>query len=71
MLTILAASALLLLDVAHAAPSADKIKSLPGWDAPLPSAHYSGYLNASGRRLTVHWGLHRRLMRQCPATLTL
>ena len=30
---------------AIAAPAADEVKSLPGWDKPLPSKHYSGYLN--------------------------
>ena len=25
----------------------DEVKSLPGWDGPLPSRHFSGYLQAS------------------------
>ena len=41
------ASAFAALGVALAAPSADVVKSLPGWDGPLPSKHYSGYLDAS------------------------
>ena len=35
------------LGVAWAAPSADEVKSLPGWDGALPSKHYSGFLDAS------------------------
>ena len=26
----------------------DEIKQLPGWDAPLPSRHFSGYLAVPG-----------------------
>lgn len=26
----------------------DMVRTLPGWDAPLPSKHFSGYLNISG-----------------------
>ena len=25
----------------------DEVKALPGWDGPLPSRHFSGYLQAS------------------------
>ena len=25
----------------------DDVKALPGWDGPLPSRHFSGYLQAS------------------------
>ena len=32
---------------ARAAPDADLVKGLPGWDGALPSKHYSGFLNAS------------------------
>jgi len=41
------------LEAKHAAPAAataadsDEITSLPGWDGPLPSKHYSGYIDAS------------------------
>ena len=39
MLTLLLA----LCAVSHAAPSADLVTSLPGWDRPLKSDMYSGY----------------------------
>eukprot|EP01050_Picozoa_sp_SAG11_P010704 SAG11_NODE_1088_length_5922_cov_2.451657_1_plen_83_part_00 len=32
---------------ASAAPSADVIDKLPGWEAPLPSKQYSGFLDVS------------------------
>ena len=38
------------LGVAAAAPMADMIHMLPGWDGPLPSHHFSGYLNASSTK---------------------
>ena len=31
-----------------AAPVDDEVVSLPGWSAPLPSRHYSGYLRIAG-----------------------
>jgi len=31
----------------NAVPEEDEVLALPGWDAPLPSRHFSGYLNAS------------------------
>ena len=31
--------------LSHAAP--DAVRSLPGWEGPLPSAHYSGFLDFS------------------------
>ena len=31
----------------RAAPAADQIKELPGWEGPLPSKQYSGFLDAS------------------------
>ena len=34
------------------APAGDKIASLPGWAKPLPSAQYSGYLNASATKVS-------------------
>lgn len=36
--------------VSSAKPMGDLIKTLPGWDAPLPSHHFSGYLNASATK---------------------
>ena len=50
----LAASALLALG----APAADEMKSVPGWDGPLPSKWYSGYVNVTasmGREMLVHY----------------
>ena len=49
---------LLLLGASQAAPAADKIASLPGWDAPLPSDMYSGYVNVTAsadREMLVHY----------------
>ena len=40
--------ALALVAGARAAPEEDKVDVLPGWDAPLPSAWYSGFVNVSG-----------------------
>ena len=39
--------------VAHAAPTADRVASLPGWDKPLKSDMYSGYVEAEG--MQVHY----------------
>ena len=38
--------ALAAIGAAHAAPAADLVTALPGWDAPLPSKIYSGFLDA-------------------------
>ena len=38
-----------------AAPAADEVQALPGWDAALPSAQYSGFVNAT--RSTFHYWL--------------
>ena len=40
---------LLLLSIylVHAAIVSDEIISLPGWEKPLPSKHYGGYLNVT------------------------
>mmetsp|Transcript_41795 Transcript_41795/g.111392 ORF Transcript_41795/g.111392 Transcript_41795/m.111392 type:complete len:580 (-) Transcript_41795:623-2362(-) len=34
-----------LASVARSAPEADEVTTLPGWDSPLPSKWYSGYVN--------------------------
>lgn len=34
--------------IAQAAVSSDEILSLPGWNQPLPSKQYGGYLSAEG-----------------------
>ena len=39
--------------VAHAAPTADRVASLPGWDKPLKSDMYSGYVEVEG--MQVHY----------------
>ena len=39
--------------VAHAAPTADRVASLPGWDKPLKSDMYSGYVEVEGMK--VHY----------------
>lgn len=36
-----------LASTAMSAPATDEVKSLPGWSGPLPSKHYSGFLDAS------------------------
>jgi len=41
--------------LAVAAPDADLVKSLPGWDAPLPSAMYSGFLKLPGTQKQLHY----------------
>lgn len=46
-----------------ARPAADRISSLPGWTAPLPSEQYSGYVNISDTISNKH--VH------CEATNTL
>ena len=45
----------LLVPLCLGAPAADEIASLPGWDAPLPSRQYSGYLDASQGRHIHYW----------------
>jgi len=46
---------LAVLSVVDAAPVADAITWLPGWDAPLPSPQYSGYLNISSTKHLHYW----------------
>ena len=47
----------LLSTAAWAAVSHDEIKSLPGWDGPLPTKHYSGYLDAAKGTKHMHYYL--------------
>ena len=49
MLTLL----LTLCAVARAAPAADLVASLPGWEKPLKSDMYSGYVDVQG--MQVHY----------------
>jgi hypothetical protein len=39
---------LLLSGIVNAAPDADYVTSLPGWEGKLPSSMYSGYLDIPG-----------------------
>ena len=56
-------AAMLVKDICiDAAVAGDEIDALPGWDAPLPSKQYSGYLDIP----TAH-GTGR--MHYCPSTL--
>ncbi len=43
--------------LALAAPSADRVASLPGWSAPLPSPIYSGFLPIPGSSKRLHYVL--------------
>ena len=44
---------LALRDTAYAAVAKDRVTTLPGWEGPLPSAHYSGFVPLDGGR-NVH-----------------
>lgn len=44
-----------LLGCALGAYAPDEVTSLPGWDGPLPTKHYSGYLNISKTRHMHYW----------------
>lgn len=49
---------LFFLGVVHAAIPEHEVKSLPGWDGPLKSKHYSGYIpvgNSSGSKGFIHY----------------
>merc|ERR1719272_447665 len=37
------------------APAGDLINSLPGWEGPLPTKQYSGYLNVSATKRLHYW----------------
>jgi carboxypeptidase C (cathepsin A) len=45
----------LLLLSADAAPAADEVLSLPGWDGELPSKQYSGYLDLPSTNKHLHY----------------
>ena len=53
LLTLLAA--LLGAQPCAAAPEADRILALPGWEAALPSPQYSGYLDLPGTKKHIHY----------------
>ena len=42
---------MVLVGLASAAIDKDFVTALPGWSSPLPSKHYSGYLNVTGGAL--------------------
>jgi carboxypeptidase C (cathepsin A) len=46
---------LAVLSVVDAAPAADAITMLPGWNTTLPSPQYSGYLNISSTKHLHYW----------------
>ena len=39
----------------HALVAKDEVTSLPGWDAPLPSKQFSGYLDIGGGKKHLHY----------------
>ena len=42
--------------VGRAAPSGDEVRALPGWESPLPSRVFSGFVDVSatmGRKMKV------------------
>ena len=44
--------------VGRAAPSGDEVRALPGWESPLPSRVFSGFVDVSatmGRKMKVHY----------------
>ncbi len=55
----------LLVTVGCAAPSKDRVLSLPGWNGPLPSAQYSGLVDIGpppsgvGRMMMHYWFMER------------
>eukprot|EP01012_Entosiphon_sulcatum_P026301 TRINITY_DN31722_c0_g1_i1.p1 TRINITY_DN31722_c0_g1~~TRINITY_DN31722_c0_g1_i1.p1 ORF type:complete len:479 (+),score=41.74 TRINITY_DN31722_c0_g1_i1:44-1480(+) len=46
---------LISLVITRAAVPSDEITNLPGWDAPLPSRHYSGFLHLPGGHHMHYW----------------
>ena len=52
-----ALAAALCCGLAAAAPAQFEVKSLPGWDGPLPSAHYSGFVPVDGGAKRLHYYL--------------
>lgn len=51
------AAAALLSSTVLAAPDADRVTRLPGWEGELPSAHYSGYVTVAGGSKSLHYYL--------------
>ena len=51
---------LALCAVAHAAPSADLVISLPGWAGALKSPMYSGYVEVEGMPDSLHLVIRHR-----------
>ena len=51
--------AVVALSIAMAAPVKHQVLNLPGWDAPLPSNHYAGFLNITGTQPAEPLSVHR------------
>ena len=47
----------ILISSCNGAPAADLVTSLPGWDGPLPSKHYSGLIPVDGGKKQLHYYL--------------
>mmetsp|Transcript_6513 Transcript_6513/g.9467 ORF Transcript_6513/g.9467 Transcript_6513/m.9467 type:complete len:132 (-) Transcript_6513:4-399(-) len=54
--------------VAQAAPSSDRVHSLPGYNAPLPASQYSGFLNATAADPDAGVFLHYWFARKTPSS---
>lgn len=44
-----------LLSLSSSAYAPDEITSLPGWNGPLPTKQYSGYLNVTSSGSHLHY----------------
>ena len=49
--------AVVLVSVSYALVAEDEVTSLPGWDAPLPSKQFSGYLDIGNKKKHLHYWL--------------
>lgn len=63
---------LLFLLSSSAAPTDDEVLSLPGWQGPLPSRHFSGYLRiAGGTNLHYYFVASERVPQTAPTVVWL
>ena len=58
--TVLLLFVLLACNQCEAAVAADEVTSLPGWDKPLPSKQYSGYIEIQGTGKRMHYWFARK-----------